>query len=70
MKQRLPGPVPGSRFSLVKIQKNHRFALKQWFFVVRQKGFEPPTFWFVAKHSIQLSYWRMSEVFFVHFLTA
>ena len=39
-------------------------------FLVRQKGFEPPTFWFVAKHSIQLSYWRMSEVFFVHFLTA
>ena len=29
-------------------------------FLVRQKGFEPPTFWFVAKHSIQLSYSRMS----------
>ena len=28
--------------------------------MVRQKGLEPPTFWFVAKHSIQLSYWRMA----------
>ncbi len=27
--------------------------------LVRLKGFEPPTFWFVAKHSIQLSYSRM-----------
>ena len=25
--------------------------------VVRLKGFEPPTFWFVAKHSIQLFVW-------------
>ena len=24
-------------------------------FLARRKGFEPPTFWFVAKHSIQLS---------------
>ena len=30
--------------------------------LVRLKGFEPPTFWFVAKHSIQLSYSRMSEL--------
>ena len=29
-------------------------------FLVRQKGLEPPTFWFVAKHSIQLSYWRIA----------
>ena len=27
-------------------------------FLVRQKGLEPPTYWFVASHSIQLSYWR------------
>ena len=25
---------------------------------MRQEGFEPPTLWFVAIHSIQLSYWR------------
>ena len=31
--------------------------------VVRYEGFEPPTFWFVAKHSIQLSYWRIQDVF-------
>ena len=28
-------------------------------FLVRQKGLEPPTYWFVASHSIQLSYCRM-----------
>ena len=32
-------------------------------FLVRQKGLEPPTFWFVAKHSIQLSYWRVGALF-------
>ncbi len=28
-------------------------------FLVRRKGLEPPTYWFVASHSIQLSYRRM-----------
>ena len=29
--------------------------------VVRAKGFEPPTYWFVASHSIQLSYARIPQ---------
>ena len=27
--------------------------------MVRLEGFEPPTYWFVASHSIQLSYSRI-----------
>ena len=27
--------------------------------MVRRKGLEPPTYWFVASHSIQLSYRRI-----------
>ena len=33
------------------------------FYLARQEGLEPPTFWFVAKHSIQLSYWRICDSF-------
>lgn len=32
------------------------------FFLARQEGLEPPTFWFVAKHSIQLSYQRICNL--------
>ena len=28
-------------------------------FPMRRKGFEPPTYWFVASYSIQLSYRRI-----------
>ena len=30
---------------------------------MRRKGFEPPTYWFVASYSIQLSYRRISRTF-------
>ena len=33
--------------------------------MVRQAGFEPTTPWFVARYSIQLSYWRTSDFSFV-----
>ena len=45
-------------------------ALPSWAisrYMVRSKGFEPLTFWFVAKHSIQLSYERIGYVNF-HFI--
>ena len=38
----------------------HSFAVYR--FLVRRKGLEPPTFWFVARHSIQLSYRRMCTI--------
>ena len=39
------------------------------FVVARQEGFEPPTLWFVARYSIQLSYWRISAtVILYHFV--
>ena len=38
--------------------------------LVRLKGFEPPTYWFVASHSIQLSYSRISLAFYVSLSSA
>ena len=37
--------------------KKKRFCLMtKAFFVAEMEGFEPPTYWFVARHSIRLSY--------------
>ena len=48
--------------------KNNKKAIRYEYlmaFLVRWKGLEPPTYWFVASHSIQLSYQR---VYVLHFL--
>ena len=42
-----------------KARKTAHSFRNERFLLVRLKGFEPPTFWFVAKHSIQLSYSRI-----------
>ena len=52
----------GSRFeSLPRDKNNRRAPYGALRLLARWKGFEPPTFWFVAKHSIQLSYQRIFE---------
>ena len=35
--------------------------------MVHQEGFEPPTFRFVAEHSIQLSYWCVHSLLYFDF---
>ena len=42
---------------LSSLKKNETLDT-QGFRLARRRGFEPPTFWFVAKHSIRLSYRR------------
>ena len=42
---------PGMQKKNLQHSECHRF-------LVRREGLEPPTYWFVASHSIQLSYQR------------
>ena len=41
--------------------KNEEHSKEHSSFLVRRKGLEPPTYWFVASHSIQLSYRRIQR---------
>ncbi len=45
-----------------KKKNQHRLVLV--LLLARPEGLEPPTFWFVARHSIQLSYERVCSVLF------
>ena len=44
------------------IKKNRLTFRLSGFLLARQEGFEPPTLWFVARYSIQLSYWRLRSL--------
>ena len=45
-----------------KMHETRLFFRKGGFCLVRRKGLEPPTYWFVASHSIQLSYRRIPRI--------
>ena len=49
----------GSGFLYYIKEKQLISCRNQLFLLVRRKGLEPPTYWFVASHSIQLSYRRV-----------
>ena len=49
----LSGSIPVIRSKYSKIPKS--LKLRDFLFLARRKGFEPLTFWSVARHSIQLS---------------
>ena len=53
-------PEYGSSASSHKKAPTSRQVLARLMRMVCPEGFEPPTFWFVAKHSIQLSYGHIS----------
>ena len=52
-------PPGGPSFRVPRYIKKSRYPNGYLDFLVRRKGLEPPTYWFVASHSIQLSYRRI-----------
>ena len=54
-------PKGSSPFPGIKKRESSERTL---FSLARPEGLEPPTFWFVARHSIQLSYERVCSVLF------
>ena len=56
---RTPKNVGASARCVFWKQKARRKRYEAYDELVRLKGFEPPTYWFVASHSIQLSYSRI-----------
>ena len=54
------GKRAGGAFFLPEEKKKPKQS-ELCFGLARRKGLEPPTYWFVASHSIQLSYRRISS---------
>ena len=56
---------PGSRpfFEKLSVNAKKLITFVMSFYMARWKGLEPLTYWFVASHSIQLSYQRISVSF-------
>ena len=63
--------VPRPSLSINRILENHAaFFLSRMItrFLARRRGFEPPTFWSVARRSIQLSYRRSFASILAHYI--
>ena len=59
------------KYNAVKIEKKEPFESLQTatFAVACLEGFEPPTYWFVASHSIRLSYRHIVSHNMIYYIT-